>query len=348
MRYKRLVSLLMGVSLLGLGIFPLRPAGEQPEQFFTVTTNSNTDWMAGHWGVGVHYLPSMYDFTGNGGSVVWNEAVNSFDVEKFSDSAQSAGASWVLFTIGHGSGYYAAPNATLDRFSGYQPGERNATRDLIMDLANALNTRGLKLIIYLPSNAPHLDDKIAHGLGLTTKSEVNGNWNINYTFLQRWPQVIEEWSDRYGARVSGWWLDGFYVDNGFTPEMGQIYAAAARHGNSQAVIALNLGANNWPEAASPYQDFLAGEQGINLYPPTAGRWSIGQNNPTTAVQWFAFNLLSTDWITAGLAHSDEDAKEYMKTTLNHGGAITWNVYVSADGTIDQAELEQLNRIRPEN
>lgn len=302
-----------------------------------------TDWMAGQFGLGFHYLPEMYGIDPSNGSAAWNAAVNSFNVDQFADAAQSAGAKWVQFTLGHASGYYIAPNATLDQFSGYAAGERNSTRDLMMDLADALNKRGLKLIVYLPSNAPKADAKIAHGLGLTTKSEINGNWQINPTFVQRWTQVIQEWADRYGTKVSAWWFDGFYVDNGFTPELGADYVRAVQHGNPQALVAFNPGANEWLSAASPYQDYLAGEQTKNLYTDTTGRWVLGPNT-TRPVQWQAYNILGEDWTLGGLSHTDEEVKAYMKTTLGNGGAITWNLYTSATGTIDQTEVDQLKRV----
>jgi hypothetical protein len=48
-----------------------------------------------------------------------------------------------------GTQYMIAPNAEFDKVTGYAPGEACATRDLVLDLWEALNERGLKLLLYV-------------------------------------------------------------------------------------------------------------------------------------------------------------------------------------------------------
>ncbi len=49
---------------------------------------------------------------------------------------------------------------------------------------------------------------------------------IDVPFARKMGQVIQEWSDRYGDKVAGWWFDGGYKWVGFNEEIAQIYATA--------------------------------------------------------------------------------------------------------------------------
>jgi hypothetical protein len=35
-------------------------------------------------------------------------------------------------------------------------------------------------------------------------------------FAENWSEVSQEWSDRYGDKVSGWWFDGGYAHIGLS------------------------------------------------------------------------------------------------------------------------------------
>ena len=115
--------------------------------------NPNTDWFhdAG-FGIMVHYLKPI--FVTEGGAKEWNDAVNSFDADKFAAQVKESGAGFVMFTLGQNSGDYCSPNATFDSIVGVRPGELCSIRDLPMDLIGALGKYNIPLILYLPSNPP--------------------------------------------------------------------------------------------------------------------------------------------------------------------------------------------------
>lgn len=102
--------------------------------------NPNTDWFrdAG-FGIMVHYLKPV--IVPEGGAKEWNDAVNSFDVEKFASQAKDADVGFVMFTLGQNSGYYCSPNATFDSIVGVNPGDLCSKRDLPKDLIAALGKR---------------------------------------------------------------------------------------------------------------------------------------------------------------------------------------------------------------
>jgi hypothetical protein len=319
-----------GVLVLGGALAHAAPAAAE-------LNNPNVDWMSGRYGAGFHYLQNWLTETKDGGPAEWNAAVSSFDVQRFADDVARTGAGWVIFTVGQNSGYYCAPNSVINKYSGYAPGERCSTRDLPLAMANALATRNIRLILYLPSNAPKLDAKIANGFGLTTKAS-DGNWLVNEAFVQKWSEVIREWSLRYGTKVSGWWFDGFYGSrDGFTGAYGRYYSDAAKAGNPKSVIALNGGANRIKKM-SDFQDYTAGELGDITKGTCSERWITG-------IQCGIFTPAGTSWGGGGLKYADAQIVDFTNQNRAVGGGITWNLGVSGNGTVNADKRDQFERIR---
>jgi hypothetical protein len=114
-----------------------------------IPQNSDTDWFRdAKYGVFMHFLPA--DANGLG-------LVEKFDVEVLADQLKDAGAKYFVLTLGQNSGYFNAPNAAYNRFTGYGSGERCAKRDLPLALYQALHSRAIKLMLYLPCQAPNED-----------------------------------------------------------------------------------------------------------------------------------------------------------------------------------------------
>ncbi len=295
---------------------------------------ASSDWMRGRYGIGFHYLQDWLNETKGQGSAKWNQVVDSFDVEKFANAADETGASWVLFTMGQNSGYYAAPCPTLNRYSGYAEGERCSRRDLILDLAKALAARGIKLIVYLPSNAPANDAQTANGLGLTTLS--GGNWVPSEAFVQKWTEVIRAWSTRYGTYVAGWWFDGFY--GSFKADWGRYYRDAARAGNPSSQIALNRGLSFFNIAPSPsYQQYHAGETSATGEKGIDSR-TCTSRYITGSVQCHVFAPFG-GWTGGAPRLSAARILEYTNQQMAVDAAITWNLGVTGSGVITQSHRD---------
>ncbi len=182
------------------------------------------------WGVMNHYLADWQARVhGLTMSVEeWNRLIDSFDVEGLASQLQSAGASYYQISIGQNSGYYLSPNATYDTLTGIQP-SKCSRRDLVADLYGALHKRGIRLMVYLPSGAPGQDKAADAALEWRNGPYPNGE------FQDKWEQIIQEWSRRWGNKVAGWWFDGCYFPNTMyrSPEAPNFatFAAAARAGN---------------------------------------------------------------------------------------------------------------------
>ncbi len=208
--------------------------------------SKNTDWMkSARYGVFVHFLPS---------NAKTFALVDDFDVNFLADQLEAVGAGYLVITLGQNSGYFNAPNRAYDRITGYPAGERCASRDLPMDLYKALRPKGIRLMLYLPTQAPNEDPLSQKAFGLPVGPE---DQPINIEFASKWAEVIRDWSERYGSRVSGWWFDGGYDHVGFNEEIALIYSEAAKAGNPKAIVTFNPGVSLIRHTQA--EDYTAGE-----------------------------------------------------------------------------------------
>ena len=237
-----------------------------------------TDWLHdARWGVMTHYLGAPPSSKGGAEltAEMWNKQVDAFDVNGLADQLASAGAKYLLFTIGQNSGHYCSPNATYDRIVGITP-SKCSRRDLIADLANALAARNIRLMVYLPSGAPSADPVARKALGWRWGKP--GGWQLPgepvggrlAEFQRNWEAVIREWSLRWGKSVSGWWIDGCY----FADEMYRFddepnfasFAKALKAGNPEAIVAFNPGVKV-PVISTAVNIIAALGRGVSLWLP---------------------------------------------------------------------------------
>jgi hypothetical protein len=285
------------------------------------------------FGVFVHYL-------GEGPN--WNERVKSFDVEKFANQLQQTNAGYLIFTLGQNSGYYCSPNATYEKYAGYKIGQRCSRRDLLMEIAEALAERRIRLMLYLPSRSPQRDKQ-----AMASLRDVHERQPAPQEFTKRWSEVIAEWSLRYGKKISGWWFDGSYNTAGWDdlskPYNWNTWSAACRAGNPESILAFNPGTriDKAFSSLTDQQDYTAGEQ--NKFQVTP------QTNPAPKdLQWHILSFLGTRWAAKdGPTNSDNYMIDYVHKINTLGGVVTIDVNVSADGTIYEPHLRQLIAIGKE-
>jgi len=326
MQFRKEIAIFCGIVLL-TGFSPAQkqqlPPREKGKKWFKEAK----------FGVFVHYL---------GGGPAWNERVESFEVEKFAEQIQQTRAGYVILTLGQNSGYYCSPNATYEKYAGYEIGQRCSKRDLPMEIAEALADRGIRLMLYLPSRSPQRDKQAMTGL-----HDVHERQPAPQEFTKRWSEVIAEWSLRYGKKISGWWFDGSYNTAGWDdlskPNNWNTWAAACRAGNPESILAFNPGTriDKAFTALTDQQDYTAGEQ--NKFQVTP------ETNPAPKdLQWHILSFLGTRWAAKdGPTNSDEYIIDYVRKVNAFGGVVTIDVNVSSDGTIYPLHLKQLIAIGKE-
>lgn len=278
------------------------------------------DWLyRAKYGIMFHFVPNMHRFrtgrikwTGE----KWSAWIDAVDVEKIAAQAAEIGAGYVILSIGQGGGFYCAPNPVIRKYWGLKPGEAGSKRDLPMDLYGALNKRGIRMMLYTGC-APSLMPGPA--------SEKVGWFGSGFKFdrctpegAAHWAEALQWYSDHYGEKVSGWWLDGLRE---WAPGYRKAVHAAIAQGNPNAL------ATSGTYALS---DFLHGhcvadwkKQQRRL--PTQGRWDA-----TYQIQWHAFQYLGRSWSARGTAHSSKSIVEYATEVIKRGGVITFDI-----GTFDE-------------
>ncbi len=296
--------------------------------------NPNTDWFArAGYGVFVHYLNGLQNdserINSLGRQTSWDECVREFDTELFAETMAEAGAGYVIFTVMQVTRHLIAPNATFDRITGYKPGEACSTRDLIEDLYQSLRRRNIPLMLYWTGDGPRADERGAAAFGW--QSPVTGD------FVSKWADVAREYSQRYGGKVAGWWVDGSYEFIGYDDETLGIMAAALKAGNPESIVAFNPGVEEKVNAYSKHDDYTCGEQN-RFFDMPASRFIEGE-------QWHIASFLGASWGQAGCRYSKRELAEYVFDVSRRGGVVSIDVLLYRDGSLDRSQLEVLKAVR---
>ncbi len=254
---------------------------------------------------------------------------------------QAADAGYVIFTIHQSQQYFCIPNATYDALTGAKPGENCACRDLIGDVLDALEERGIPLMLYFTGDGiwknPDLMEKIG-GAPFPAKDHKPTDWTPQ--FKKNWFAIAREWSLRYGKRIAGWWIDGADACKAYDDEQLLEYAAALKAGNPDSIVCFNPGNENLePWRYSIADDYTAGESaGFDDYPED--RWVNG-------AQW---HLISYTFRLLQKHNQDADAAakeliDYIRAVSAKRGVVSIDLSIYQNGSILETELEVLKQLK---
>jgi hypothetical protein len=289
--------------------------------------NPNTDWFKeAKYGVFMHFLP---------GSATDLEKTGKFDVQALAGQLETMGAKYFVLTLGQNSGYFNSPNAAYDRRTGYAAGERCSKRDLPLELYDALHAKGIRLMLYLPCQTPNGDVRAQKAFALAQGAQ---DQPIDAAFADKWSEVIQEWADRYGDKVSGWWFDGGYEWVKFNETIATRYAAAVKHGNPNAIVTFNPGVKvvHYTEA----EDYTAGELNEPLEVIPTGRWLGGS-------QWHALTYVGANWGQRNTRFTGEQWAKWVRAVTDKGGVVTLDMgpnYNPEAGVIGALAKEQVAQV----
>lgn len=293
--------------------------------------HSNTDWLReAQMGVFTHFLPwSPEQFA----------LLEKYDAESVAKQIHEVGAQYFVFTIYQNSGFMNAPNAVYDAVTGFRAGEKCSKRDVPMELADALAKYGIRLMLYITAQTPNRDAVAQEKFGLEPAPR---DLKITVEFAKKYAEVYRCWADRYGSKVSGWWVDGSYAWCDFNEEIAQIYSSALKHGNPNAIIAFNPGVRRDEWRTS---DYTAGE----INEPFAE--TVDSPRTSSGQQRQILTFLGNTWGNPVCRFSSEKWGEWMRSVVKNGGAVTLDVRPNTDpeagpiGTINPEQLAQLKTIR---
>ena len=320
----RPVRLIVLVSLIGC-LAAGRARADAP------SPSHDTDWFRdARYGVFMHFLP---------GNPQQLAQVNDFDTAALAGQLEAVGAKYFVITLGQNSGFFNAPNATYDRIAGYKAGEKCSTRDLPLDLYRALHPKGIKLMLYLPCQTPNDDRQAQKAFGINAG---RGDQRMDLEFAKKWARVIQEWSDRYGDKVVGWWFDGGYEWVGFNESMARVYADAVKHGNPHAIATFNPGVSLVRHTRA--EDYTAGE----LNEPFG---QVPSSRSVDGSQWHALTFLGKSWSLRDARLPTAGWVDWVRKVVAHEGVVTldmgpnWDPHAGPIGALAEVQVNQVKAIR---
>jgi hypothetical protein len=253
---------------------------------------------------------------------------------------EQMGAGHVIFTTSHADFYFPGPSKVIDSIL---PG-RTCDRDLVADLAAALNKRNIRLILY---HNPGHDDQAW--------------WQRTYyqqdhhKYFDQWCEIVSDIGKRYRESLFGFWFDDalftYYPLNAPWERMTD----AAKSGNPNRLVMYN----SWilPKATD-FQEVFCGESdfsqgiidGYGLLPVGGtGRFTSG---PQEGLQGHITTFLEEDW-----GHFKRDtpigppqfSTEVMvgkiRDCMSRKNVPSIDVEIYQDGTISPATFQQFVDIR---
>lgn len=267
------------------------------------------------------------------------DAVDAFPVEQFADQAAATGASFIVFSTSHAEMYFPAPLTSLERIL---PG-RTTRRDLVAELAMALERRGMRLFLYY-----HLG---AESDPLWLESSGFKDTDTR-RFWDNWTAVIGEAGERYGTRLSGWWFDDGTGNYYYRSAPWERLAHTAKLGNPRRLICFNP----WIlPSATEFEDYLAGENntdaslGGKLRPGMGGRLGVGLR---VGLQASSAIRMEGDWDHRALdtdisppRYSLEQTVKMIRDFRALENVMIFNLEIYQDGLMSEATVELLRKAK---
>jgi len=321
----------------------------------------DTSWMTkGKYGIFMHYqyrillnysvktkpmLPNPSQMTAE----QWNRFVDGFDVKGFADQMAEAKVGWVLFCIDdHFFAWPCAPNKAFSEYTGYAPGEKCSRRDLIMDSADALNAKGVKLICYFAGlNGYMKEPQVSAGLSDgTARGMYNEKTPPSAESRKRRLAILKEYADRYKDKIAGWWFDGMERDTyrDGSDDWWKINSIV-RAVNPRAVIAFSYGSNEFGCVKSGIDNYTAGDtwskQDLNRLTPEI-------LPPQDGILWHGKIYCGNVYHGQGDANqfTDQELIDWIKTCNRQGGVCTLDwPFDPKTGLIKDFGMKQMINIR---
>jgi hypothetical protein len=295
-------------------------------------SHSSAKWLADAQ-YGLMFQWGQWGYPEHGERKPWPKMIDDFNVEKFADMVQSTGAGYLIWSSVWRSFYFPAPIQAIEQI---MPGH-TSKRDLIGELADALNRRGIKLVLYY------------NGSALTNfRGADPSQVGTDAQFRKNWIAIATEVGERYGNRLAGW-----FIDEGWYPSPFEEENRALKAGYPGRFVSFN----DWIRPrTTDFQDVEFGE-GFNclndgagkLFPagPPAGGDGIYVEGPHKGLQAHGMFILDgPDWgiwkpdtTIAKPTLTSEQIVDMAKYAKAHHVALSFNLLMYEDGTVSPDSLD---------
>ena len=305
---------------------------------------ANTDWLAEcRFGIGVHWTAQTVPR--NGSRMPFQKAVDAFDLRKFMDQFTRTGADYLLFTAAHALQMLPAPHPVIDQIL---PG-RTCQRDLIAELADALESRGKALLLYYNHSCNQGQDR-------AWEEAVGYHGRDKQKLARNLTDIVGWLGKKYKDRLKAWWFDSPYSldprgpHNSVSTDMTgfqfpwEQFTLAAKLGYAARLVTYNPGVAE-TFLYTTHQDYWSGEL-VDLKAPAKNRY-LGDG-----LQWFGWTCLEDRaWVHHRVnteipqpLYSDEEVVGYVRECNAHQAPMTFNVGIYQDGRMAETSVEQLRRL----
>lgn len=122
-----------------------------------------------------------------------NELADAFDPKKLADFAETMGAEYVIFTAFHAGMNTLYPSRVMGEICP----EKTSKRDVIRELQDAMDAKGIPLMLYW-----HPTD--SHDLSREEFDRITAKFPDFGEFVLK---LMQETTARYGSRIAGYWFD---------------------------------------------------------------------------------------------------------------------------------------------
>jgi len=269
------------------------------------------------------------------------EAVHDFDVSAFSNMVETTGAGYVIFTVNHLYPHCPAPITTWEEI---HPGW-TTKRDLIGEIAESLNQKGIKLILYMASHLIGKPDGMDESVFL--RNMINVRYPGSGFDEDRHVKILNEFGERYGDKVAGYWFDGYDLIPQQYPNVRfeRIFDASKKE-NPDRIIGLNF----WifPDA-TPWQEYWAGEADESL---KSAKSRYIEHPVGKGLQRHALFMLEDIWIHRGVdsemeppIFTEEELIDYVNSLTANEGVATINLGIYQDGTVGKKSLKLMEALK---
>lgn len=258
-----------------------------------------------------------------------DEFAGAFDVNTFADQVAGMGVEYVFLTAWHKAMYQLGPNPALER---WLPGH-TSKRDLIGEIADAFQARGIKLVLYAHPNDGHdlsKDEQNRVGYIGLPQDDPNRNKVLN-DFIN---EVFTDFCRQYAGKpnVVGIWWDS-WIHKGARIDMWRLNKTV-RGIMPDAVLM----SNNF--------DFRQKPNFIDLFSIESRGPKTGALHELTALHYNQSFPIAQNWWAhpkATIKLSPESMYRFLVLTVGTGapGGVAWAVSPLADGKTWGADNQPL-------
>ena len=296
-------------------------------------SRASTDWLVkakyGVW-AGVGRQPR------HGPVKPYAEAVRDFDVDAFADMVEETGAGYVVFGV---NSFYPKCPAPIASWEKVHPGW-TTQRDLVGEVADALDKRGIKLMLHFAAHLIGRPDYMSEPAFL--RRMINVRFPEEGFDEDMHVKILTEFGHRYGKKLAGHWFDGWDLIPEQHPSLSfERLFRAAKVGNPDRLISFNYW--HFPDE-TPWQEYWNGEHWPLQKPPTGRYIEYSQG---LGLQWQSLIMLSTPgMVSPGSRFYDEEKLiSFVKSCTANDGVVTITLPTYQDGTIEEEYLKVMQALR---